>query len=260
MSAKFFSLEKKLSSQLAKLKKEFGLFAVKAEFEAEGSSFRDLLWLRRLTAKENIPLFLKIGGVEALRDIKDALDLGVDGLISPMVESPFGVVKFIGAIESVYGRQKIFKSINIESCEAVRQVDEILKVARGKIDNVTIGRTDLSQSYFNSKIEPDSSFILELIEELSYKIISNSLGLTLGGSVTSQSIRLFTKYHKMIKARVSSIETRKIVLASEKMLSKKNTLKEALRFEEYYLNFKLEREAWLSKPERERLAKLKERL
>ncbi|SVD74784.1 uncharacterized protein METZ01_LOCUS427638, partial [marine metagenome] len=43
MSAKFFSLEKKISSQLVKLKKQFGLFAVKAEFEAEGSSFRDLV-------------------------------------------------------------------------------------------------------------------------------------------------------------------------------------------------------------------------
>jgi hypothetical protein len=212
MSAKFFSLEKKLSSQLVKLKKEFGLFAVKAEFEAEGSSFRDLIWLRRLTAKENIPLFLKIGGVEALRDIKDALDLGVDGLIAPMVESPFGVVKFIGAVESVYGRQKTFKSINIESCEAIRQIDEILKVARGKIDNVTIGRTDLSQSYFNSKIEPDSSFILELIEELSYKVTSSGFSLTVGGSVTSKSIHLFNRYHKTIKARVSSVESRAFIV------------------------------------------------
>ena len=97
------------------------------------------------------------------------------------------------------------------------------------------------------------------MEELSYKIISNGFGLTVGGSVTSKSIRLFRKSHKMIKARVSNIETRKIVLASEKMLGKKNTLKEALRFEECYLNFKLEREAWLSKSDRERLVKLKAR-
>jgi len=92
MIPKIYDLEQKLSDQLVLLKKEFSLCAVKAEFEAEGSSFRDLLRLRRLTAQQNIPLYLKIGGVEALRDLKDALDLGVDGLIAPMVESPFGVV------------------------------------------------------------------------------------------------------------------------------------------------------------------------
>ena len=74
MISEFFDLEQKLADQLALLKKEFGLCAVKAEFEAEGSSFRDLLRLRRLTAQQNIPLCLKIGKVEALRDLKDALD------------------------------------------------------------------------------------------------------------------------------------------------------------------------------------------
>ena len=82
-------LEEKLEASLKKLKHEYDLCAVKAEFEAEGASFRDLVRLRRWTARQDIPLHLKIGGVEALRDIKDALDLGVDGLIAPMVENPF---------------------------------------------------------------------------------------------------------------------------------------------------------------------------
>ena len=118
--SKSFDIEQKLSDQLSRLKEEFCLHAVKAEFEAEGASFRDLIRLRRLTAQQNIPLYLKIGGVEALRDITDALDLGVDGLIAPMVESPFGVVKFLGAVERVFGHQKFFKSINIAHNIAVK--------------------------------------------------------------------------------------------------------------------------------------------
>jgi hypothetical protein len=70
MISEVFDLEQKLADQLTLLKKEFDLCAVKAEFEAEGSSFRDLLRLRRLTVQQNIPLYLKIGGVEALRDLK----------------------------------------------------------------------------------------------------------------------------------------------------------------------------------------------
>jgi len=258
MVSEFFDLEKKLSNQLVRLK-ELGICAVKAEFEAEGASFRDLLRLRRFTAEQNIPLHLKIGGVEALRDLKDALDLGVDGVIAPMVESPFGVVKFTEAVESVFGRRRLFKSINIETREAVERVDDILEVALGKIDNVTIGRTDLSRSYFDLVIQPDSPFILDLIDRLSYKIQSVGLDLTVGGSLTSESVRIFSERKERLGDRVSSLETRKAIFPAERMLKEKDVLKESLRFEEIYLRFKLECEAWLSRVDQERLTKLKSR-
>ena len=202
----------------------------KSRVRGRGCILSDLIKLRRLTAQQNVPLYLKIGGVEALRDIKDALDIDVDGLIAPMVESPFGVVKFVGAVESVFGQREFFKSINIETREAVQQIDEILDVAKGKIDNVTIGRTDLSHSYFDSKIEPDSPFILDFIERLSYKICSSGLSLTVGGSVTSESIRLFSERRERLGDRMSSMETRKSVLPIDRILGQKNALEEALRF------------------------------
>ena len=147
-----FKLEQKLVDQLKLLKEEFSLQAVKAEFEAEGSSLRDVARLRRVTDKINIPLYLKIGGVEALRDIKDSLELGVDGLIAPMVESSFGVKKFLDAMESIYQNHDIYRSINIETQQAILNLDSILKVGtKYKLDNVTIGRTDRSQSYFISQ-------------------------------------------------------------------------------------------------------------
>lgn len=260
MTSKYFNTEQKLSDQLSRLKGEFSLYAIKAEFEAEGASFRDLIGLRRLTTEQGVSLYLKISGVESLRDLKDALDLGVDGLIAPMVESTFGVVKFIGAVESIFGQHKIYKSINIETGEAVKNIDAIIEAARGKIDNITIGRTDLSHSYFDSQVKPDSPFIFDLIESLSYKIRSSGLTMTVGGSITSASIDLFNKNQKRLDGRISSIETRKVVLSVDKMLGNKNALTEALRFEEYYLLSKLEREKWLSRTDQERLAKLKTRL
>ena len=163
-------IEKKLRDQLKKLKEEYGIAGIKAEFEDEGSSYDDIVRLRHLTGQINgVPLHVKIGGVEAIRDIIDCLEIGVDNIIAPMVESPFGVVKFIGAIESVYGRQKTFKSINIESCEAVRQVDEILKVARGKIDNVTIGK--FIEMNFDQKISIDEA--KKIAEESCKKLLAN---------------------------------------------------------------------------------------
>ena len=48
-----FELEKNLENQLILLKKKFGLCAIKAEFEAEGSSFRDIVKLRRTVFSHN---------------------------------------------------------------------------------------------------------------------------------------------------------------------------------------------------------------
>ncbi len=259
MVSQLFELEKIIEKQLACLKAKFKLVAVKAEFEAEGASFRDLLRLRRQTSRKKISLYLKVGGVEALRDIKDAFDLGVDGLIAPMVESPFGVVKFISAVDAVFGQKKIFKSINIETRGAIDQIDKILEVARGKIDNITIGRTDLSRSYFDSTIHPDSSFIFDLIENLSLKIHSSGLTLTVGGSITADSIQLFKQRRNRLGNRITSIETRKIILPCDEILGQEAVLKEALYFEELYLRHKLANEAWFSKSDQERLTKIKTR-
>ena len=253
-------LEQKLEACLVRLKEEFGLYAVKAEFEAEGASFRDLVRLRRLTARHNVSLYLKIGGVEALRDIKDALDLGVDGLIAPMVESPFGVRKFTEAVGLVFSGRDIFKSINIESRTSVLCIDDILTEAKGKIDNVTIGRTDLSSSYFDPEVKPDCEFIFDLINTVCHKVRSVGLVSTIGGSITTESVNLFKKNWKNLEGYISSIETRKIVLPTDQLLDKENALAEALRFEELYLSSKLATETWLSQADQDRLSKLKKRI
>jgi len=258
--AEIFQLEQKLEACLIRLKEEFGLCAVKAEFEAEGASFRDLARLRRLTTRHDISLYLKIGGVEALRDIKDALDLGVDGLIAPMVESPFGVRKFTEAVDSIFSGHDIFKSINIESRTSVLSIDDILTEAKGKIDNVTIGRTDLSSSYFDPEVKPDCEFIFDLIDTVCRKVRAIGLASTIGGSITTESVNLFKKNRKNLEGYISSIETRKIVLPIDQLLENKNALAEALGFEELYLSSKLATEAWLSKADQDRLAKLKKRI
>ncbi len=82
----------------------------------------------------------------------------------------------------------------------------------------------------------------------------------MGGSVTSESIRLFGERQERLGDRISSMETRKVVLPTDRMLNQKNALEEALRIEEYYLRFKLECETWFSQADQERLAKLKTRL
>ena len=86
------------------------------------------------------------------------------------------------------------------------------------------------------------------------------MALTAGGSITKNSVNKFKKYDRDWIERVASIETRKVILPVEQIIQNKNALTEALIFEELYLSSKLDTEIWLSKADRDRLKKLKNRI
>ena len=100
--------------------------------------------MRSLTSKLN-NVFVKIGGVEAVNDIYSCIELCVDEIIAPMVETKFGI-KFIDIFDKLKLKHNPHLS-NIETKSGVKNLKEI-KTASGKIDNITV-EGDLSASYFN---------------------------------------------------------------------------------------------------------------
>ena len=60
-----------------------------------------MLRAEKYNNKMQIKLFVKIGGVEALNDIYNCLELCVDGIIAPMVETKFGAKKFIDIVDKL---------------------------------------------------------------------------------------------------------------------------------------------------------------
>ena len=82
-----------LSANLSFLKK-CGAIGVKTSFEDEGAHPINVYKLRSITNKAGLDLTVKIGGVEAKTDFNLAIDIDVDGVVAPMVESEFALSKF----------------------------------------------------------------------------------------------------------------------------------------------------------------------
>ena len=125
-------------------------------------------------------------------------------------------------------------NINIETKTGVKNLREILKYSSGKIQNVTIGRSDLSASYFNKKIYPNSQFILKKINLIANEANKYKIQTTVGGGVNAETIRIYSKV-KSIKKKINRIETRKVILPTNFFLKKKDALKNAIKFEEIYI-------------------------
>ena len=231
----YLNLEKKLLQQINDLKKNTNFLAIKSEYEAEGADNDEIQYLRSFTKEANLKLFVKIGGVEAKNDIFNCIKIGVDGIIAPMVESKFGVYKFVEATKELNISKKINLFINLETKNGLQNIDEILNEAKGKINGITIGRTDLSASFFSKKITANSTYITDQISNLSKNIKDKyNFKLTVGGSINKETLKIYKK-NKSINNNVDKIETRKIIFKFNNLINKPQLLKKALEFENNYI-------------------------
>jgi hypothetical protein len=245
-----------LKKNINTLKKKYGLIGIKAEFEAEGSSNTDISRLKILSSELNTQLHVKIGGVEAKNDIYNCIELGVDGIIAPMVESEFGLIKFIDTIKNLKLKKKPILSINLETINAYNNLEEIISRSIGNIQNITIGRTDLSSSFMNKNIDQNSDIVTKIIFSVSKRLKNKNIQLTVGGGINKKTIKIFKKIK--IFNIVDKLETRKIILNSKSML-KNGALDECVNFETNYIINKKEICNLKINDEIKRLTKLKTR-
>ena len=135
---------------LTDLVENYGLVGIKTSFEDEGASFNEVLRLKEICNQSKTKVTLKIGGPEAIRDIKDSMIIGVKGLVAPMVESEFGLTKFINAVNNnlpVEVVSSLQLNVNIETITAVSNIDKILSNKQAEaLYGVTLGRVDLVSS------------------------------------------------------------------------------------------------------------------
>jgi hypothetical protein len=234
-------LERQMLSCLRQLKEQYGVFEIKAEFEAEGSRMDELMRLKDITSAVGLPIILKIGGVEAVTDVYNGLAIGVKGLIAPMAETAFALSKFLGVIKTMVAPDNahdIEFAFNLETITGWRNFDEMLALPDLRLlTGVTVGRVDLTSSMeLGRSAIDDSDEVYRICEATFRKARKAGLKTGLGGGISKTSLPFIGRLYE--QSLLDKFETRKVVFPAEAVRSGELAIRKAVEFELMWLKSK----------------------
>lgn len=230
---------------------------VKQSFEDEGAVLEDVAFMRYLTAFTDLYMNVKVGGCEAKTDIRKCIDLNVDGIVAPMVESSFALQKFIESTSNI----KIKRYVNIETKSAVDNIESILNSPASKsLKGIIIGRSDLANSYGKTKSDVDSELLYNAVDRVCK--VAKPLGLTvgMGGNITGKSVHFISNL--FYDHGINYVETRNIILTinSESIKTLPELIKLSLVFEKTWMKYKANKYSKLVEEYSTRYETIKNRL
>lgn len=192
---------------------KYGYVSVKAEFEAEGTRPDELLRLVDIARSAGLPLTVKIGGCEAIRDLLESKQIGVRYIVAPMVETPYALSKFIAAKSTVYDEDEAADTdflFNMETTTAFAHREAIVEAAAGTpgCDGVVFGRVDYVGSLGAHRDSINTDFITDQVCEVARLCAKMDLDFVVGGGVSRDSIDALKRVRAI---HLNRFETRKVV-------------------------------------------------
>lgn len=208
--------ERKMSDLLRQGREEFGVVSVKAEFEAEGTRPDELLRLVDVAGDAQLPLTVKIGGCEALRDLFDSKQIGARYVVAPMVETPYALSKYIAATNIAFSEDEQGETdflFNVETSTAFDARNDLVEMAsrQSAVSGVVFGRVDFVGSLGRGRDEINAPDITEMIRELAVLLKERELDLVVGGGVSVDSLDAL---RSIAEVHLSRFETRKVVFGA----------------------------------------------
>jgi 4-hydroxy-2-oxoheptanedioate aldolase len=206
--------ERRMVEQLQDLRENHHVSGVKAEFEAEGTRLEEALRLKEVVSTAGLGLTMKVGGCEALRDMYESRVIGVERMVGPMIESPWALHKFVGALKMAFPeaeRDQVQFCVNIETVTGVQNLDAMLSLPDVKeLDGVVLGRVDMSGSMGLTREDVNDPRLLRIALDVFTKAKERGLECALGGGVGKEALDFMRQIPAGLLDRY---ETRKVVFA-----------------------------------------------
>lgn len=209
--------ERKMADLLTIGREQFGVVSVKAEFEAEGTRIDELLRLVDIARSAGLPMTVKVGGCEAIRDLLEAKQIGVKYIVAPMVETPYALSKYVAAKAATFNeeeREDTAFLFNLETITGYQNLEGMIEVAKQGVgaDGLVFGRVDFCGSLGQSRDTINSPEITKYVTTAAAAAKSAGLDFVMGGAVSSDSLDVIREVESV---HLSRFETRKVVFSGE---------------------------------------------
>ena len=255
--------EREMLDLLKQLRDEYGAMSVKAEFEAEGTRTDELLRLTDLARRADIHVGLKIGGCEAVRDLIESKQFGVEYIIAPMVETPYALKKYIEAKNKVYDKEQQEYTdflFNLETITTFNALEELIKVATAEngVNGIVFGRVDFTGSLGMTRSAIDTKDITNYVVAVASAAKTNRLDMVVGGAVAIDSL---PELQAIREVHLTRFETRKVIFGASALDNPKMAkgLEKTVYFELLWLKNKRDYYGGIQKEDAARIEMLEKR-
>jgi methylmalonyl-CoA mutase cobalamin-binding subunit len=255
------SYEKQMLAILSEGKERHGIVAVKAEFEAEGTRVDELLRLLEIARRAGVKVGLKIGGCEAVRDLIECRQFGVDYIIAPMVETEYALSKYVAALEKVFPadeRDDIKFLVNVETRSTFENLAEIAELAGKHQVGLVFGRVDFAGSLGHDRSFVNSPELTDYVLKCAEASTAHDIELVVGGGVGPESIE---PLRRVRETKLSRFETRKVIFDASILSSStiEDALAAAIEFELLWLKNKRDYYVGIGAEDEQRIAMMERR-
>jgi hypothetical protein len=211
-----------------------GLVMFKAGSEWEDMNLEEIAYLKQL-GTHNLPVLMKVSGVEARTEMRQLLDIGVNFFLAPMVESKFALQKFVTIAKEVCQEhhRKARLAMMIESIQTYHNLESIINSPYfNDLEMVVLGRWDLANSMGTQNV--DAHEVKEICKKIVDTVLAKGKSISVGGFVNPKTALSIKN-----ELRASKLNTINFLLDISKCIDLSQGVELMLRAEmAYYENLK----------------------